>query len=130
MNMTSARKVAEFVNLCDFDEKNRVVTALVPGHQSNWYNVPFERLTINNEKIIKVHCSNHETGEQCKGNLSSICYHCIAALIHAAGKKGFSLSFCSKQDKAEKLLRLDGCIVPIISALSQKKQWIVYTKKK
>ncbi len=125
MNIKSARKVSEFVSCWKHDEKGRVQKATVPGHNARLYQVTFSR---NGKQLVIDECINPDEGEMCKGHKHSICFHALAALIHAASEKEFRLSFCESLEEAEKIKRTGGTIVELISAHSKKKCWVVYQK--
>jgi hypothetical protein len=126
MNIESAKKAAEFVRLCAFDERGRIVHATVPGHDSELYSVEFDRvdgLGEANLLIVKSCCSDKG---HCKGLRSSICYHAIAALMAAA--KNYTLSFCKHKADAVNLMRFGGDKSCLVSEPSGKRFWIVYRK--
>ncbi len=120
MNINSANKAAEFVACWQTDNKGRVEKATVPGHNARLYQVTFSR---SGKRLLIEECINPDEGELCKGHKHSICFHALAALIHAAEKKGFRLTFCSTLKEAKSV---GGTVIEVISAHSKKKGWIVY----
>lgn len=130
MNKVSARKVAEFVSLTDFDKDGRVTIAVVPGHGAQWYQVSFDREHVQNDPCptVRCRCMNPDLGEDCKGNKHGVCYHVVGALICAARKKDATLSMCESLTAAQNILTLGGKIVRILSTQSGKEVFAVYRK--
>jgi hypothetical protein len=121
MNLTSARKVAEFVNITKTDEYNRVTEAIVPGHGSKSYTVKIKR-TSRGKMTATCICSD---GSDCPGSKNSICYHSLAALISSAARAKVRLSFCSSKTNAQNLANIAGKQFSLTSKQSGKQVWVV-----
>ena len=129
MNKEAARKISEFVRLCDYDEQGKLLHAVVPGHEAQWYQVEFDRQrqTPNSLPTVRCHCHNSDEGEQCKGNRHGVCYHSLGALIAAAKKKGFALILCETLADAQSVLALVKThIVQVTSKQSGKSVFAVH----
>ncbi len=125
MNTKSARRAAEFVRGVDYDIQGRLESAVVPGHEARLYCVSFRR----GMDVMNCQC-RRDTGDICKGNKHSICFHVLAALVFTARRHKMRLTFCKTQERAQLISRTGGTIVELISDQSQKRGWIVYRSLK
>jgi len=98
-------------------------TWLVPGSHGRRYVVYRRKGTTQFE------CHRDLGGhgmEACPGNSNgTVCYHVMAAIIAAAREKGQWVSFCEKQEDAERLANLGGKVWPIFSAQGKGQLWLV-----
>lgn len=128
MNIQSARKVAEFVQVLKSDDEDRPYLFLVPGHQGRRYQVELER-----NGGLRAHCrcmTSAPPGQYCKGNFHTVCYHIGAACLVAAETQGKVLSWCDNEDDAERLARVGGEVFAVRSAQSGTSAWGVVRETK
>jgi len=84
MNIDSAKNAVEFCQVRSRDDKGRPDNILVPGHEMARYGVNITRLE--DGRVYQCGClrllDNKE--EACPGNShGKVCYHVLAALMHA-----------------------------------------------
>jgi uncharacterized Zn finger protein len=122
MNVTSARRVAEFVNINEKDDFNRATSALVPGHKGKVYEVKIQR-TSSGRMLSSCKCG----GKNCPGSENAICYHVLATLIASASnlKPKVRLSFCETKEAAQALVNIAGRKFSLKSKQSGKQVWVV-----
>lgn len=121
MNINSAKRAEEFVNILRADKKGRITRATVPGHKGKMYAVTIRR----SRGVMTSTCVTG--GEECQGNKHNLCYHTIAALL-ASGNRGVpkvKLAFCDTEEHAQNLANLGGRYFPLRSAQSGKEAWVV-----
>lgn len=123
MNIVSARKAYEFVNVIDVDSKGRVTKAVVPGHKGRSYEVKINRK--GNSVLASCHCKSDNS--DCKGNSSGVCYHVGAALLLSASKlfPKVKVAFCNSKSDAQKLVNIAGKMFSLYSTQSEKQIWVV-----
>ena len=113
MNLSSARKAAEFVGIASVDATGRPICAIVPGHKGNQYKVSLARTK---ERIIILECFNLNETEVCKGfQHNGICFHSLAVLIYSAQEKNVKLKFCKTIEGARLIQKLGGTIIEVTS---------------
>lgn len=124
MNIKSARRAQEFVNITTADNLNRVTTALVPGHNGKIYEVNISRTSRGG--MVST-CKCQADGNDCPGSKNVICYHVLAALISSAAKlkPKVRLSFCDTKEAAQALVNMAGRMFPLKSKQSGKQVWAV-----
>jgi hypothetical protein len=124
MNVKSARRAQEFVNIAESDSLNRVTRAIVPGHNGKSYEVRIARTTRGGMLST---CKCQPSGEDCPGSKNTICYHVLAALISSGTKlkPKVRLSFCETKEAAQALVNIAGRMFPLKSKQSGKQVWAV-----
>lgn len=125
MNIASAKRASEFVNIQKMDKRGRVTVALVPGHKGAWYKVIVSRKSIKGSQIMATKCECITDKAPCKGNSNKLCYHSLAAIMASANKTKTKVSFCNTQKSASKLTNMGGSIFVVKSAQSDKEAWVV-----
>lgn len=124
MNIVSARRVAEFVNIQKTDARGRVTRAIIPGHKGVWYEVLIRRSMKDSVQVISTTCTCTKDKTPCKGNENQICYHSLAAIMAGAEKTKVRVSFCKSREAAEKLAHMGGTSHIVQSIQSQKEIWM------
>lgn len=126
MNVISARKAHEFVDMVNVDNKGRITKAIVPGHKGRSYEVRIAR----RGGVILAQCFCKSNNSECKGNSNSICYHVGAVLLASASRliTKVKISFCNNKLNAQKLANISGKIFLLRSRQSDKQIWIVITQ--
>jgi cysteine sulfinate desulfinase/cysteine desulfurase-like protein len=124
MNVRSARRAAEFVNIMESDALNRVTCAAVPGHNGKTYEVRIARTTRGGMLST---CKCQVDGSDCPGSKNNMCYHVLAALVSSAArlKPKVRLSFCETKEAAQALVNIAGRMFPLKSKQSSKQVWAV-----
>lgn len=123
MNIVSARKAHEFVNIINVDNKGRVTKAIVPGHKGRSYEVRIGR----RGSVVSAKCFCKSDDSDCKGNSGGVCYHVGAALLSSASKlvPKVKVAFCNNKTDAQKLVNIAGKMFLLRSAQSGKQVWVV-----
>jgi hypothetical protein len=125
MNITSAKRAAEFANIQKSDGRGRVTCALVPGHKGTWYEVLIRRFIQDGVQVIATQCTCTRDKQPCKGNTNQICYHSLAAILAGAEKTKVKVAFCKNKEAADKLANIGGTRHVVQSLQSQKMCWMV-----
>jgi hypothetical protein len=125
MNIISAKRASEFVNIQKTDSRGRVTQALVPGHRGVFYQVLVTRHNHDGVETISTHCTYAKDKLPCKGNSNNICYHSIAAIMAGADKTKVKVSFCNTKEAAEKLGNIGGIFYSFRSLQSKKTVWLI-----
>lgn len=124
MNTESARSASEFTNILKTDNRGRLLTALVPGHNGKVYEVSLKRFVKNGIQGIGTKCVCHSDNVDCKGNANQICYHSLAAILAGANKIKVKVAFCKTKEDADKLSNIGGDTYLLESVQSQKEAWM------
>lgn len=124
MNITSARRAAEFTNILKTDNRGRVTAALVPGHNGSIYEVLLKRTKKDGVQIVTTQCTCRNDKQPCKGNAHQLCYHSLAAILAGANKNKVRIAFCEDQESADKLSNIGGTTYAVQSQQSQKTVWM------
>jgi hypothetical protein len=124
MNVKSARRVAEFVNIIEADTLNRVTCASVPGHNGKTYEV---RIARTSRGGMLSTCKCQADGGDCPGSKNAICYHVLAALVSSGARLNpkVRVAFCETKDAAQALVNIAGRMFPLKSKQSGKQIWAV-----
>ncbi len=106
---TKARALVQLnaVKTLRTDRSNRIINALVPGSNAKTYEVIARREGRN---YIETECLL-QTGAghlDCKGGLSSVCYHAIAVLLTSARDNGLDAAICPTEQIANRRKRING----------------------
>ena len=125
MNIASARHVCEFVDLLDFDKKNRPQSALVPGHKAKLYKVNLKRP---NRNSIVGSCIEVDSCQPCPGNQFTLCYHVIGAVLASLQRLGVCV--LTEDDKyINNFRRMKGKVFEIKSSNNNKILYIYFQNK-
>ena len=119
--VTEARRIAPFV----WTENGRAF--IVPGHEGRRYQVILKR----RPGVIQVRCEQWTAlgpTRRCPGNSAGVCYHGIAAIIAAAERRGYGVSFAENARDAARVRRLhpDGSVFSVVSVQSGRTIYGVY----
>lgn len=125
MNITSAKRASEFVNIQKTDSRGRVTHALVPGHRGVFYQVLITRHNNDGVETISTHCTCTKDKTPCKGNSNNICYHSLAAIMAGAEQTKVKVSFCNTKEAAAKLGNIGGIFYAFRSLQSKKTAWMI-----
>lgn len=95
---------------------------IVEGSDSNYH----VRFTDNSP--ARAVCVERETGEYCKGNSKSVCYHVFAALLARAKMAKAEVSFCANRPDADRLHRIGGTFHRLQNGIGNSEVWFVSVK--
>ena len=125
MNKSSAFNASEFCHTLQSDSKGRAKSISVPGHKGKSYRVILRRESLLGSITAECSLTTSNGDKPCKGNSHSICYHSLAALIHAADCAGCEISLCESEKSAMLLKNIGGDVIKAASYTSGKSVWLV-----
>jgi hypothetical protein len=113
-NWTDALLIKDKVEVVKRDKWQRIRRAVVPGHNDKYH---VDLVRTNGDAAGTIHCfCQREDGKECLGNKESVCYHCLAAILHGIDHSKVAVEWVDNPGDAA-----EGRIVHVRSNQSGKK---------
>jgi len=125
-----ARLIAQLglIGVLQTDKNGQPNVLRVPGSGGKMYQVIIrKRGTLSTECNLDVGAAGFT---KCQGNIRTVCYHSLAALVFVAKKSGKTIKICKDRVDAEKLSNLGGKAYEVKSWQGGHSMWIVVEDEK